>query len=157
MTSTAPHSETFRAGVGMVVSSPDGRVLALERSDVVDAWQLPQGGLRIGEADEAAAWRELAEETGLGPQQVALEDVWELWVGYQLPEEYRKPKTGRGQVHRWFLFRLRTGAELPELPAASEFRNRQWLAMSEIISRTVAFRQPEYRALAGWLGDRVAG
>jgi putative (di)nucleoside polyphosphate hydrolase len=153
----SPEGETFRAGVGMIVVDLDGRVLALERSDILGAWQLPQGGLHPGEAIEVAAWRELAEETGLSPEQVTLEDAFEAWVGYELPEEYRKQKTGRGQVHRWFLFRLQAGAKLPELPKNAEFHDWQWLAMPEVISRAVEFRRPEYRVVARWLNDRALG
>jgi putative (di)nucleoside polyphosphate hydrolase len=156
MTPPLPDEETFRAGVGMVVVDPDGRVLALERVDIAGAWQMPQGGLQRGETVEAAAWRELAEETGLGPRQVTLEDVCELWVGYELPNEYRKPKTGRGQTHRWLLFRLLAQREVPDLPADSEFRRAQWMTIDDLISRAAGFRRPEYQAVARWLKGRVA-
>ena len=59
-----PH---FRAGVVAVVRRDDGLVMAFERADLPGQWQLPQGGLEAGESPVEAAWRELAEETGLGP------------------------------------------------------------------------------------------
>ena len=55
----------FRAGVVIVVRRDDGRVLAFERVDAPGQWQLPQGGVESREDPLDAAWRELAEETGL--------------------------------------------------------------------------------------------
>ena len=42
----------------------DGRVL-LARDEALDFWSLPGGRIEPGETDEAAAARELGEETGL--------------------------------------------------------------------------------------------
>jgi putative (di)nucleoside polyphosphate hydrolase len=106
----------FRAGVGMIVTDGAGLVLALERSDVPGAWQLPQGGMEEGETAEAAAWRELQEETQLGREHVFLLESLDAWLGYELPEDLRSRKTGRGQVHRWFLFQLKVGVALPPPP-----------------------------------------
>ena len=65
-------SQNFRANVGVAVARDDGRVLALERIDQLDRWQMPQGGLNVGEEPADAALRELQEETGLRPQHVEL-------------------------------------------------------------------------------------
>jgi len=147
--------ETFRAGVGLVVSRSDGSVLVLERRDVQAAWQLPQGGLEEGEDSEGAAWRELREETGLTPEHVTLSAASEVWLGYELPVEYRRSKTGRGQVHQWFLFRLRKGIRLPRPPRArdAEFRARRWTDPAALVGLAVSFRRPEYAAVVRWLAS----
>lgn len=157
MTSVDREREIFRAGVGLVVVATGGRVLALERSDIPGAWQLPQGGLLAGEDLETAAWRELREETGLRQDEVSLEVVSPTWIGYELPQAMRSPKTGRGQVHRWFLFRMRSDATLSALPGgtAAEFRDYEWLALPELIARAVAFRRPVYEAVMEWSSEHL--
>jgi 8-oxo-dGTP pyrophosphatase MutT (NUDIX family) len=51
-----------RAAGGIVVR--DGRVLVVHRPRY-DDWSLPKGKLKLGESWEAAALREVSEETGL--------------------------------------------------------------------------------------------
>ncbi|GIN03574.1 nucleotide triphosphate diphosphatase NUDT15 [Planomonospora venezuelensis] len=54
-------------GVGVVLTAPDGRILLGERiKDGEDpSWCLPGGAVEAGEGFEAAAVRELGEETGI--------------------------------------------------------------------------------------------
>lgn len=143
-------SPTFRAGVGIAVFDAGGRVLALERSAVPGGWQLPQGGIEDDEEPVDALWRELREETGLTRDDVRVIAELPEWLGYELPAEYRSAKTGRGQVHKWFLLRasdddipVRTGTT-PD----SEFRAWRWIDLAELAEQTVAFRRPVYRRLA---------
>ena len=58
----APLIRPGRAAGGIVVR--DGRVLLVHRPRY-DDWSLPKGKLRLGESWEAAAVREVEEETGL--------------------------------------------------------------------------------------------
>jgi 8-oxo-dGTP pyrophosphatase MutT (NUDIX family) len=51
-------------GVSAIATVPDGRVI-LVRHTYRSGWYLPGGGVSKGETGEAAAIRELAEETGL--------------------------------------------------------------------------------------------
>lgn len=76
---------TRRAGVRLLVLDPDDRVLLLHDSDpgVPGAhwWGTPGGGIDAGESPQAAAVRELAEETGLmvGPDDL-VGPVARRWV-----------------------------------------------------------------------------
>lgn len=154
-----PDGDVFRAGVGLLILDRDSRALMFERSDIRGAWQLPQGGLNAGEDPETAAWRELLEETGLERTHVELEHVGDAWIGYELPVHMRSPKTGRGQVHRWFVFRLREGADLPTLPLGelAEFRNRRWTPLPELLDQVAGFRRAAYEALLRELGQLSPG
>jgi putative (di)nucleoside polyphosphate hydrolase len=133
----------------MVIVDAGGRVLAFERSDVPNAFQLPQGGLEPGEEPIDALWRELREETGLAATHLAVRAEVPEWLGYELPVDARSPKVGRGQVHKWFILGPRH-----ELPIAlgrgpgAEFKSWRWLGFDDLVDQVVAFRQPVYRRLA---------
>jgi putative (di)nucleoside polyphosphate hydrolase len=144
-------SEYFRAGVGVVVIDGHGFVLALERTDVEGSWQLPQGGIEVGEEPIDAAERELAEETGIRWRSVELLDVHPVWLAYELPPEHRSAKTGRGQVHRWYLVRF-AGQDheiaLDSGVGGTEFASWRWMPILELVASTWEIRRPVYRELA---------
>lgn len=138
----------FRAGVGAVIINEKNFVLALERRDIPDAWQFPQGGLNEGETPLNAAKREIMEETGIQKNDLELLATSPRWLAYELPEEARSPKIGRGQVQRWFLFRFKGRDDAITLGDRKEFKRRAWLSMDEMITRIVSFKRPVYEELA---------
>lgn len=142
----------FRAGVGAVIRNAEGLVLALERRDMRDAWQLPQGGIEAGEDPVGAVSREIREETGLSSRALKSISRYPEPLSYELPKRLRTTKTGRGQTQWWFVFDLRPG-ETIELPKEGEFRDFRWTNIVELTRETVEFRRPLYRRLADWLGE----
>ena len=54
----------FTIGVFTIIFNPQGQVLLCHRRDL-DIWNLPGGGMEIGELPPEAAIRETREETGL--------------------------------------------------------------------------------------------
>lgn len=155
MSPNDPHR--FRAGVGAAIVDRE-RVLAFRRAGPNGAWQLPQGGIEIGESPDDALWRELREETLLSPEDVRIIARHPVWLGYELPAEARTEKTGRGQAHAWFaLAPLRTelsptvdGAANPN---GSELVQSEWMDWDDLIARAIAFRQPVYAALRDWVAQ----
>lgn len=59
-------------GCAVVITNPAGEILLLRHSYGPDVWALPGGGIAAGEAPEAAARREIAEELGLKLERLAL-------------------------------------------------------------------------------------
>lgn len=145
---------SFRAGVIVVVRRADGCLLVFERADTPDAWQLPQGGIDEGEMPREAAWRELHEETGLGPAEVRLVDEHPYWTVYEWPPEVvaNKPpsKTADrlGQVHKWFFFEPVDGDVDPQ-PDGVEFVAWKWMHPADLIAQVVEFRRHGYEQVLG--------
>jgi putative (di)nucleoside polyphosphate hydrolase len=134
----------FRAGVVAVVERSDGRICAFERADAPGSWQLPQGGIEVGEEPRDTVWRELKEETGLTAGDVELVDEHDDWVAYAWPLEVAAGRRGVGQVQRWFTFRLLDDATVPT-PDGSEFVAWQWVDRSWLVEHVIAFRRDAYR------------
>src|SRR5512139_3503025 len=100
----------FRANVGIILTDGHGRVLIAGRRGK-SGWQFPQGGIQPEESAEAALFRELHEEVGLGQSDVEVIGATEGWLRYRLPDRYiRREQTPLciGQKQRWFLLQLRT-------------------------------------------------
>ncbi len=138
---------TFRAGTGAVIINEEGLVLVFERRKIADAWQFPQGGLDEGETPLEGAKREILEETGIDEKSLELLASAPRWLAYELPEEARRPKVGRGQVQRWFLFRFTGSEEEITLGDQKEFISWQWMSMDEMIAKIVSFKRPVYEEL----------
>jgi len=142
----------FRAGAGAMIINPQGLVLALERADVAGSWQMPQGGLDAAEEPLAAAYREVAEETGIGAADLTLLDSYPEPLVYELPLRMRTEKTGRGQVQYWFLFRFNGPETVIDALGGGEFRAWRWTSLQQLVQITPDFRVPVYQKL----GQRFA-
>jgi 8-oxo-dGTP diphosphatase len=84
-------SARFRVGVFALIFDDEGRVLLVHRNDI-DWWNLPGGGMELGETVDEAVQREVREETGL-------EVVVERLVGvYSKPQKQEVVLTFRCRV-----------------------------------------------------------
>ena len=128
----------------------DGKVFVGQRIDaLVEAWQMPQGGIDDGEDAEQAALRELGEETGIAPDKVTLIATAPDELYYDLPEDLvGKVWKGkwRGQRQRWFLYRfLGDDADVNIATEHQEFKAWDWIAPETLPDVIVPFKQQLYR------------
>ena len=145
-----PTTLPYRPCAGVMIVNRDGKVFVGQRLDsVLEAWQMPQGGIDAGEEPLAAAIREVGEETGIAPDKVELLAEAPDWLTYDLPpeliEQVWKGKW-RGQRQRWFLFRFSgEDADVNIATAEPEFRAWRWVDPDDVPTLIVPFKQQLYR------------
>lgn len=153
MTSDLP----YRPCVGIMLINSDGRIFTAERIDMPGAWQMPQGGVDEGESLDAAAFRELEEETSLPASAVSLVKQTKDWITYDLPEHLVGKVWGgrfRGQKQHWFLLRLRGEEDLINLETEHpEFSRWKWSSAEELVSEIVPFKRDVYQTVVKELLD----
>jgi putative (di)nucleoside polyphosphate hydrolase len=151
--------EGFRANVGIIVCDSRGLVLVGGRVGQ-DAWQFPQGGIRLHESPEQAMYRELREEVGLVPQDVAVLGSTPDWLRYRLPEQYVRRKRRPlciGQKQRWFLLRLLSAESQLRLDTTTtpEFDRWRWVEYWQPLREVIYFKREVYRQALHQLGPIV--
>ena len=137
----------FRASAGVVVVNRENLILSLERADISQAWQFPQGGLEESEQPHDAALREVKEETGIDSVELELLDEYPGLLAYEIPADGQSPKTGLGQVQYWFLFKFLGSDDAIDVTKGGEFRSWRWTHFDDAIEAAVEFRKPVYRKL----------
>jgi putative (di)nucleoside polyphosphate hydrolase len=138
----------FRANVGIVLARGAGELFLGGRVGG-RGWQFPQGGVNRGESAEDALFRELAEEIGLGPQDVEVLGSTRGWLRYRLPRQYVRDRC-IGQKQRWFLLRLLSPEASFRFDTTSqpEFDRWRWVDYWTPIREVVYFKRRVYlRAL----------
>jgi putative (di)nucleoside polyphosphate hydrolase len=145
----------YRAGVGVMLLNRRAQVLVGRRIDMPsDAWQMPQGGIDGDETPEAAAWREMREETGTDKAALLAES--RDWYFYDLPPDLADQiwhGRFRGQRQKWFAFRfLGEDSDIDITTHRPEFSAWKWAAMGELPSLIVPFKRRLYADLVSEFG-----
>ena len=140
----------LRDGVGIIVLNKDNKVFVAKRIDnPKNFWQMPQGGVDVGENFLAAAYRELEEETSI--KNVKLIKEIDVVTTYLLPKHLLgiiwKGKY-KGQKQKWFLMRfVGNDDEININTKKPEFLEWKWIEVEMITSVVVDFKLEVYKTL----------
>lgn len=141
----SPHPG-YRPCVGILLLNQNGWVFVGRRCDTLVAWQMPQGGIDVGEAPVVAALRELEEEIGTAAVEILAES--EVWRAYDLPPALASRMWGgryRGQTQRWVATRfLASDTDIRLDTEHPEFDAWQWVPPERLESLIVPFKRAIY-------------
>ena len=144
------YEKGWRIGVGIVLLNSKKEIFMGERLDNKGAWQMPQGGVKIGRNEELneAATRELYEETGI--KNAKLVSKSKEWHYYKLPKPIAdKLWRGKfiGQKQKWFLFHfLGQNTEINiNNSSKPEFYDWKWVNPKEVSNKIVNFKKKIYK------------
>ena len=138
----------LRSGVGIVVLNNKNKVFVAKRIDnPKNFWQMPQGGVDIGENYFEAALRELKEETSI----VSVELVQEISkkLTYILPNHLVGiiwKGRFKGQKQKWFVMRfLGNESEINIKTKHPEFLDWKWINIDDLPKIAVKFKLNVYK------------
>ena len=140
----------MRIGVGVIVLNKNNEVFVGKRKDnPIDKWQMPQGGVDLGENYLAAMKRELFEETSIKNIKVLneIEGTFEYELPMNLVGVIWKGKY-RGQKQKWFITKF-TGdeKEINLNTKKPEFIEWKWLSVDKLHEVIVDFKRELYKKL----------
>ena len=146
----------LRKAVGIILARDDGKIWTGKRKIGIGVrpneeklWQMPQGGIDIGESPENAAYRELEEETGTNSAEIIFS--LEEWLEYNLPPELIGKALGgkfKGQKQKWFLMIFKgEDSDFNLNNHIAEFDEWTWRDIEEMPDLVVDFKKELYLKL----------
>ncbi|MCE2687920.1 MAG: RNA pyrophosphohydrolase [Rickettsiales bacterium] len=149
---TMPPDYLYRNGVGIMLINQEKKIFIGKRIDSYDnseAWQMPQGGIDIGEEEEIAMFRELQEETGVNKKSVKIISRTPNYYYYNLPPQLQKKLwNGKylGQKQRWYILQLEDKDSAINIKTEHpEFIDWKWSNKEEVIELIIDFKKDLYR------------
>ncbi len=141
--------KTYRPNVAAIILSSKypftNEIMVANRIDIrSDAWQFPQGGIDEGETPQEALFRELREEIGTDEVDIIAEHP--DWISYEfLNKSAKKIYPFDGQTQKYFLVKLKSGAEINLDTKEPEFMAYKFIAYKEVMETISNIKKPIYK------------
>lgn len=142
------HVLPYRPGVGMCIINKNKHIFVGKRVNTrLDSWQMPQGGIKIGETPSNAAIREMEEEIGSNQGKIISES--KNWYSYRIPKALI-PKLWEGQYcgqrQKWFLIKF-TGHDddININTKEKEFEDWRWMDFNILLDHIIPFKYKLYK------------
>ena len=148
----------MRNGVGVIILNNENKVFVGKRKDnPVNQWQMPQGGVEIGESYLSAMKRELYEETSIKSIEI-LKEI-DGFFEYELPRNLVgiiwKGKF-RGQKQKWFVAKFIGNENEINLETRNpEFIEWKWITPNQLPKTIVNFKKKMYADLLEIINDFI--
>ncbi len=140
----------LRKGVGIALLNNNNQIFVAKRIDnPYNFWQMPQGGIDVGEEPLEAAFRELKEETSIKSVKLIREVNNE--ITYHLPDNLLgiiwKGKY-KGQSQKWFIMKFfGNDNEINLKTKHPEFLEWKWINIEKITDKVVDFKLHVYEKI----------
>ena len=143
----------YRPNVAMIIVSNNypqkKEIFIAERSDLLDIWQFPQGGIDKGEEVKEALFREMEEEIGTDKAKIIGE--YPEWISYDFPDKIaKKMKPYKGQTQKYFLMKLKKSAVINLDTKHPEFINYKFVSVEDVLNHTAHFKKPVYETVINY-------
>lgn len=141
----------YRKGIGIVLANQLGQVLLARRNDMVNQWQLPQGGIDAGEQPHQAMFRELKEELSVTKSHATIIAKTSTFLRYRFPKMMPDPNQlaheFAGQELMFFLLRFLGPDSLIDVCGVdhAEFDCWSWVDYWKPVESIVVFKRDMYR------------
>ena len=140
----------YRKGVGIVLINKDRKIFVGKRIDSkFNAWQMPQGGIDVGENEDIALFREVKEETGINKSNIHILAKSNQYYYYNLPYKLQKKFWGGkylGQKQRWYAANfIGRDSDINISTQDPEFCQWQWINHDKTNEFTVEFKREMYQ------------
>ena len=152
------HDLPYRVGVGLMILNRSGYVFVAKRVDSkLDFWQMPQGGMLLGETPSEAAMREMKEEIGSNNCSIICES--KKWYCYDIPKNMiAKLWHGKykGQKQKWFLINFEGVDQEIDLNTSNpEFSEWMWVDTDNLVKMTIPFKRKLYYSILEEFKDYI--